>query len=273
MSTPPALGTFIIYGISAVCSSSSVSYRFIFLMPAFILFFTGVVWFVLTRIIILPSPAQRNETGNVITAGRKNYSKAVITSFVLLALVAISNGFIKDGTTTWMPSLLKESYGMKESISIILTVILPLIAVFGAGFSALLHKREKNTSLINFRLFFIETVFLAVLLIVSLYFDLKSPVLLICIFAVSAVLMSAVNNVITSIIPMFIKKKSDSGLLAGALDTFCYIGSMLSSVLLGFISDRKGWTGVFVCFLIFAFIACLISRISLLLSKKEEESI
>ncbi len=269
MSTPPALGTFIIYGTSAVCSSAGAGYKAIFLIPAGLLLIAGTVWFVVTGALKLPPVSQTAETADKNTDRKKSFSKTVIVSFCLLALVAVSNGFIKDGETTWMPSVLKEGYGMKESHSIIVTVLLPLIAVFGAGFSAYLHKREKNTSLINSRLFFIESILLGFFMIASLQLGIKSAVLLIAVFALSAILMSAVNNVITSIIPIFIKEKENSGLIAGVLDTFCYVGSMLSSALLGYVSDKKGWTGVFICFLIFALAGCLLSFISSIISKRE----
>ena len=270
MSTPPALGTFIIYGTSALCSSADAGYRIIFLIPAFLLMLAGAVWFVATGLLKLPVVEGKSENIVKERKGKNQFSKTLIISFCLLALVAVSNGFIKDGETTWMPSVLREAYGMKESFSILLTVLLPLIGIFGAGFSAYLHKREKNTSLINSRLFFIEGVLLGLFIFASLYLGVKSAVFLISIFALSAILMSAINNVITSIIPMFIKDKENSGLLAGVLDTFCYVGSMLSSALLGYISDRNGWTGVYICFLTFALTACLLSFVSSVLAKREK---
>ena len=272
MSTPPAIGTFLIYGMAAICSSSKVNYKIIFCLPALFLFIAGALWFILTGKIKMHSHADSGEEHSPLKNGKKLFSGFTAAGLCLLAFTAVSNGFIKDGATTWMPSVLKENYGMKESLSIFITVLLPLLAVFGAWLSAFLHKRDKNTSKINTRLFFAETVGLAVLLAVSLRPEQKSPIILIAVFAVSAILMSAVNNVITSIIPLFIKEKANSGLFAGVLDTFCYIGSMLSSFLLGFIADRSGWTGVFFCFLVFAALACALSGISALTDKKNRNA-
>ena len=83
-------------------------------------------------------------------------------------------------------------------------------------------------------------------------------------------LMSAVNNVITSIIPLYMRDRMNSGLLAGVLDTFCYVGSTLSTALLGFIADSRGWTGVFTALLVFGGIACAVCWLSAVLGKREK---
>jgi sugar phosphate permease len=56
--------------------------------------------------------------------------------------------------------------------------------------------------------------------------------------------MAGVNNVITSMFPLFMKDKLNSGMTAGVLNGFCYIGSMLSSYGLGLVSDAWGWNAV-----------------------------
>lgn len=269
MSTPPALGTFAVYGISAVFSSLGVSYKWIFLCPALILLAVGAAWFVLIG--HFGKSADGGEKN--VTLGKKQkpaLTPVFILSALLLVLAAISNGFIKDGVTTWTPSILKESYGLKESLSILATVVLPLIAVFGAWLSTLLHKRQKNTSALNGILYLAELVVLSLVLLSASMGAGKSPIILLLLFGISAMLMSAVNNVITSIIPLYMRDRMNSGLLAGVLDTFCYVGSTLSTALLGFIADSRGWTGVFTALLVFGGIACAVCWLSAMLGKREK---
>ena len=269
MSTPPALGTFAVYGISAVFSSLGVSYKWIFLCPALILLAVGAAWFVLIG--HFGKSADGGEEN--VTLGKKQkpaLTPVFILSALLLVVAAISNGFIKDGVTTWTPSILKESYGLKESLSILATVVLPLIAVFGAWLSTLLHKRQKNTSALNGILYLAELVVLSLVLLSASTGAGKSPIILLVLFGISAMLMSAVNNVITSIIPLYMRDRMNSGLLAGVLDTFCYVGSTLSTALLGFIADSRGWTGVFTALLVFGGIACAVCWLSAVLGKREK---
>jgi OPA family glycerol-3-phosphate transporter-like MFS transporter len=265
MSTPPALGTFLVYGLSALLSSMGVNYKTVFYIPAILLVFVGCAWFALTG----KAKEKQSAVSTAEAAPEKKPLKlapAFVFGAVLLVFAAVSNGFIKDGVTTWTPSILRESYGMKESLSILVTVVLPLIAIGGSWLSVALHKRQKNTSQLNGYLYFAEALILLFVMLSAKSTALKSPVLLIILFSISAMLMSAVNNVITSIIPLYMRDSMEPGLLAGVLDTFCYVGSMLSTGLLGYISDRSSWDGVFLCLFLFgagAFAACAVSAVNI----------
>lgn len=70
------------------------------------------------------------------------------------------------------------------------------------------------------------------------------PVTIAC-FALVSCLMAGVNNVITSMIPLELKEKMNSGRLAGMLNGFCYLGSTISSFGLGLVADSMGWNAVF----------------------------
>ena len=274
MSTPPALGTFLTYAAGAAFSAVGADYRLIFIVPAIILTAVGLIWFAAIDRIQIKRTLENRASENSENKKKFSLTPALAFGISVLTVAAVSNGFIKDGVTTWTPSILKETYGMKESFSILVTVLLPLIAIFGAGLSAYLHKKQKNTFLLNGLLYFAEA---AVLL--SVFLNAKSikngnplsssPIILLLLFGVSAMLMSAVNNIITSIIPMYMRDRFDSGLLAGVLDTFCYVGSTLSTGLLGFIADRNSWNGVFLCLLIFSAVACILCTAYAVGNRKE----
>ncbi len=272
MSTTAALGTFLSYGLAALFSAFKVDYRLIFFVPAALLALAGVIWFVLLG--KADRVAKTGEAPVYVPAPKKRPAITPVFVFTSLFLVfaAIANGFIKDGVTTWTPSILKESYGMPESLSIFITVLLPLIAIFGATISATLYKRLKSTSKLDAMFYGLEAaVLVAVFLLARARTTAgapNSPVFLIVLFGCSAMLMAAVNNVITSIIPLTMRDKMDSGLLAGVLDTFCYVGSTMSTALLGFIADHGSWNGVFLCLMIFGGTACALCTLSVFLEKK-----
>ena len=272
MSTPPALGTFIAYGMAALLSSAGASYKTVFIIPAVLLLISGAAWFVLTGKAERQLEADGTPAAEKGERSRLSLSPAFIVGAVLLLLTAITNGFIRDGVTTWTPSILKERYSLNESFSILITVILPLIAVGGAWLSTRLHKRWKNTSALNAGLYLAEAAVLLGVFLSARSSALKSPVLLITMFSISAMIMSAVNNIITSIIPLYMRSKFSSGLLAGVLDTFCYVGSSLSTGLLGYISDKGSWNGVFLCLFVFAAAAFLFCSAQTGFSKKEKIS-
>ena len=273
MSTTAALGTFLAYGMSALLAAGGAAYRWVFCIPAVLLAAIGVAWFLLLQ----KADAALRQGSDAYVPAPKQRPKLTPT-FVLLALLvmfaAVANGFIKDGVTTWTPSILRENYGMKDSLSIFVTVFLPLIAVFGAWFSTKLHRRLRDTSALDGILYGAETaVLLLVLLVTRAQRTAGNPVLLIGLFGCSAMLMAAVNNVITSVIPIYMRDTMDSGLLAGVLDTFCYVGSTLSTALLGYIADHGTWDHVFRCLLLFGAAACVLCWVSAAVKKRTPQSV
>ena len=271
MSTTAALGTFLAYGMSALLSAWGVAYSYVFYIPAALLLVIGVLWFLLLK---KADGALKTDAAAYVPKAKKRVklTPVFVGTALLLLFAAIANGFIKDGVTTWTPSILKESYGMKESLSIFITVLLPMISIFGAWFSTQLHKRQKNMSVLNGVLYFGEAIVLMLVLFVTrLRLTSGNPIFLILLFGISAMLMAAVNNVITSMIPMYLRDTMDSGLLAGVLDTFCYVGSTLSTTLLAFIADRGSWNHVFICLLCFGAAACALCWVSAAVEKKQAQ--
>ena len=90
-------------------------------------------------------------------------------------------------------------------------------------------------------------------------------------FGVVACTMSGVNNVITSMAPLYWKDKVNSGKLAGILNGFCYLGSALSSYGLGLVSDVGGWNAVLVLLLSLC-VLCIVFAIVYFAIKNKKRS-
>ena len=78
-----------------------------------------------------------------------------------------------------------------------------------------------------------------------MYVDRKQFWLTLIGFALVCFLVSSCNSVITSIFPLFMKGKLNSGFIAGILNGCCYVGSTIASYGLGEIADNHGWIAVF----------------------------
>ena len=83
--------------------------------------------------------------------------------------------------------------------------------------------------------------------------------------------MSGVNNVITSMAPLYWKDKVNSGKIAGILNGFCYLGSTLSSYGLGLVSDMGGWNAVLILLLSLC-ILCVIMAVIYFAIKKSKRN-
>ena len=263
MSTTVAAGTFMAYGLAALFSYLNLSWTLIFYVASVLVGLVAVLWFVGTSTI--QKAKKETEITNKITKGKLSLTPVFVIGIIVILISAVTNGFIKDGITTWVPSILKEEFGVSSSLSIIVTLLLPVLSIFGTSIVNTLHKKQKDENALN-GIFYFATIILVGFIILTL--NLKSVPLTLALFGGIACLMSAVNNVITSIVPLYSRDKIDSGLMAGLLNTFCYVGSTLATSLLGRIADTKGWNDVFVCILIFTVVSFVVCSAFVLLKKK-----
>lgn len=265
MSTTVASGTFAAYGLAALFSALSMKWTSIFYVSSVVVGIVAFVWFFGMGSIQKEKKAVTSEA----TVSKKKLAITPIFAFtvIIILISAVANGFIKDGITTWVPSILKEEFGVAPSLSIIVTLILPVISISGASIVKVLHKKHKDENVLN-GIFYFTAIVLAGLIILTL--NLRSVPLTLALFAATACTMAAINNVITSIVPLYSRDKIDSGLSAGLLNTFCYVGSTMSTSLLGKIADTKGWNDVFVCILIFTIVAFSACLVSVVIKKKKK---
>ena len=149
--------------------------------------------------------------------------------------------------------------------SILLTLFLPILGVFGTALAVNLHKKIKNFITLSTVLY--GTAFI-LLVIVMIFINKNAIYITIGCFGLISCLMAGVNNIITSMVPLEMKNKVNSGKLAGVLNGFCYVGSTLSAYGLGIIADYFDWMSVFITLLIVLIIVTSIGAIYISFKKK-----
>ena len=269
MSSPVALGTVSAYGLSALFNL--FDYKYIFLFASVLAIGVGITWYVgfkkfyETGITVTEKPLTEEGADE---KSNKAAVKGAIGFVMVLGLIAIVNNLIKDGLATWVPTILKETYGFDDSISILFSIVLPMLGFCGSVTALRVCKRISNFVLV---LGIFYTV--AVIFVLSVVLSLGSPLvwLLIASFGVIALLMYGVNNVITSIAPLSLREKFSAGTLAGVMDGCCYIGSAISSFGLGALADAYGWSTVFYILLGVTVFAVVLSAISFFVTKVKKE--
>ena len=272
MSSTVAVGTALAYGISALFVAFD-AWKITFYVSASALIIAATVWvFVMTEIERAKkfdnleeddAPAAAQETGTA----KKGLSTMFIMMFVFVGVTAVANGFIKDGVNNWLPKLLRDEFAVADSLSIILTLLLPVFSILGSLVARKLYLKLKNHLLID-GIFFGVSFLLA--LTVFLIYPMRSVPLTMIMFIGLACMMAAINNVITSMVPLDNRDKMDSGLSAGLLDTLCYVGSSAAGIFLGVISENLGWSSVLVTIFVFALLASVISFSYALVSRNRK---
>lgn len=238
MSTTTATGTFIAYGLSAL-NVAFFSWRITFYIAAALLIASSIAWLLGVGYVQRNMPKFEVKK-SISTTNGKHISAPIIVSLCLVCAFAVANGFVKDGINTWTPNLLFEVYHIESHFSIILTLLLPLVSIFGAYLAKLAYKKIPNDVLLIGIFFAIGGGVTA--LILWLYTHTLFGT--VAMFAIVSCVIAAVNNIITAAIPFRLRTVGRSGFFAGILNTFCYVGSTITSVLLGSIAADSGWNAV-----------------------------
>lgn len=262
MSITVAVGTATIYGIAALCMALDRVFL-TFWLAAAVLLLAMIAWLTVTR--ILPKiPDEKIEPDlPAAPARRRGVSFTGVSALVICGLFAIGNGFMKDTMTTWVPSLLYDEFSLPTSYSVLITLILPLLSFFGATIALAMHKKIPNYNIMQSILFFA-----AALMFGGVYISYRAHILpgAIVFAGLNATLMSAVNNIITSMIPL--ERGNGAGMFAGMMDAFCYVGSTLSGVVPGIILENGGFPALLLLLPICALSLAAFSLSATLLERK-----
>lgn len=256
MSTTVALGTLIAYGLSSLSVNFS-TWQTVFYVASAVLIVSAFVWIGLFG--KAPEKAVQSEAAK----GEKvKTPKFVLLALFITAFAGIANGFIKDGINTWVPSVLYEEFGVSQSFSILLTLFLPMVSTMGAAIAKKIHEKIPSHAGMNF-IFYTFSALLCGGILLSL--KIHSIVAVMLCFICVACGMAMINNVITSMFALDYRRMLNAGFAAGLLNTFCYVGSTVTSYSLGAVAQSSGWNAVFLIMLSVcggAAVICLIGIIS-----------
>ncbi len=246
MGTTVATGTFLIYGLSALFAELNLSYTFSFLVPAIVGPTVAILWFTFyNKFTDVPQDEQEDLplSQSVQTSKKSAIPVGLMVIICCLALFAIVTNLVKDGLTGWVPKILKDSYSLPDSVSILMTLALPLMGVVANFITVWIAGKIKNFILLEGIFFLLGG---SMVLGITLLLSTDLVVLTFVMLMVTSLIASGSNNIITSIFPLYMKGKVNSGMIAGVLNGFCYLGSTLSDYGLGAIKVATGnWLSVF----------------------------
>ena len=271
-----SIGTFVSYGVSALLNWAGISWRVVFYFSFFLMFTVGLTWFFGVRRTeyafhhdgaeLEEEPAQKNAPISDIPSKKISlFTPYFIFVFIFACMGAACSVFIRDGVVTWLPSILKNDFNVPESLSILLTMILPEISLGGAFLVKWMKKRLHSHLFLECVLFLVSAA--SVFLIVLLYPQ-KNTVLTLFFFAVMYLMVCGIVNVTTSLIPFSIRKYGNVGSISALLDACCYAGAVLSTYAFGAIADNSGWMAVIKIAALVALISSVVVLIGSILAKR-----
>ena len=264
MGTTVATGTCVAYGTSAIIAIFTPAHNIIFFIAAGVLLTIATIWMIASTPFIKEAKKEEEaEAAEEVAAIAETPAAArakapakniIMLTICMLALYGIATNLIKDGLTSWMPTILKEQYLLPDYISILFTLALPIVSIFSNFLTVYLHKHIPDYIYQNLFVFG-SSGLLVVGIIAGLGLNNSMASLIITLlgFTLVTFIVYSSNTLITSLFPMEMKGKINSGLIAGVLNGFCYVGSTLSTYGLGAIADAftdkeakyYGWNEVF----------------------------
>ena len=272
MSTTASIGKLLTYGLSALLAIFN-GFRFSFLIASIIMIFSGILWISIYGFMTEKEKTEEKqeidekESLSVVKT-KSRVNPTVVYTLIVFGIFAVIVNLVMEGLGSWVPKILKDSYKLSDSLSIFLTLFLPILSVFGTAFIVALNKKIKEYTLL------ISIVFFAVALLVALVMILLGLpywALILIVFGLISLLMNGANNIVTSMIPLSLRDKANSGFVGGILNGCCYVGSTLSSVCMGVLSDKYGgWTAVFVLMLILCSAVFLIGLVCTIIRFSKE---
>lgn len=244
MSTTVPVGTFLTYGLSAV-EAATGAFKYSFLVGAAVMIICAAVWLVFYDKNLKNDNAKpdkpEQESKPLKEKQQAAFSPYLVAMFAIIAIAVAACNLIKDGLTAWVPSILNEKFSLNESLSIVITLTLPLLGMVGAFINTVIVKKLK--SYVGVFAVYFTVVSISILLVTA--FSSVSMWALIILFGIISLLMYAVNNFVTSLLPLYMRDKVNAGMFAGIFNACGYVGSMISSYGLGKVADSFGWNGVF----------------------------
>ena len=260
-------GKLLSIGVCAVFAIDTNSFMYCFLTAGILLLSISVLFFFLAGKIKSPERTTVKPEKTQKSVNPKTNGKAVIL-LLLLGEFSLASYAILGGLQSWVPSILKDSYGMTDSLSIFMSILLPLFTLLAVLISPYLYRRYKNYIFVSAILFIVGAV---VILGVLLFLDVGYlPVIVL--LTVESIIMGIISDTTTVQVPLNFKGKINAGFLAGYMNGTCYIGTALATYVLGALADASGWTGAFILLICIAGISALSAFIYLLFNLKTKKS-
>ena len=173
--------------------------------------------------------------------------------FVMIAIVL--QGMLRDGVTTWMPSLIADTYHMSNSVSILTGVALPLFGIicFRAA-EGLYRLSPDNPVKCAGMIFGLGTISAVILYVTSG----RNAALTVFCAALLTGCMHGVNLLLICMVPPYYKNRGGVSTISGLLNSCTYIGSSISTYGIAAVADRLGWQITVFAWIIIAAAGCII---------------
>ena len=195
-----------------------------------------------------------------------NLFKLMAASGTLFLIIpTIAKSLIASGISSWMPTMIMESYNVSSGISSTLTAISTCANLAAVFWVAILYPRVLKTQPTAVGMFFLFSV---PLLLVLCFIGKIPLILVVVLITIVNTFKNAIHQFFTVEIPSVYTKYNKAGMVAGILNAFATFSGIIASVFYGYMAENFGWNVTVASWLAFAIVGMLLSFAATPLWKK-----
>lgn len=230
-----SLGTIAVY-LAAPLLIALSGWRLVFFVSAAAAVVMAAVWLKGYRRLQMPRLSMPGAEEAQARSG--GLGGAMLPTLITIMLALVFQGVLRDGITSWTPTLLSDAFQAGASISILSSVVLPLFAILCHKLTAVLNQR-----LIKNEMACAACIFAAGLLALGALTLAGTGYFLLTVLALALAVgsMHGVNLILTCLIPPYLSRAGKTAFVSGLLNSCTYIGSALSTYGVAVLTDRCGW--------------------------------
>ncbi len=236
VTTASSVGNILLYLISPVCISL-LGWNLVFYITGGIGAAMLAAWFFGTRTLPKKEIEEKNTPLESKTEKTSLWNIVTASGMVLILIAIVLQGMLRDGLATWMPSLISDTFGLSNAVSILTAVALPVFAIIGIKATARFQDRIKNELLCAAILYGIG--FACTLLIIPLMS--VSFIASVALMSLVTAAMHGVNLLLISRVPIYFARYGRISAVSGLLNAFTYVGSAASTYGFAVFSEHYGW--------------------------------
>ena len=215
------------------------------------------------------------------------FPKAAIFPLIFIALAIVCQGMLRDGVTSWMPTLLTETFNMDSSSSIFCTVSLAIFSIFAFILAGQFYKRFfKNEVACAMAIFGIAS---ASALLLALFMNAEilqgsvteeafstvmsmRPAAAIIFMTLITGSIHGVNLMLIGHVPKRFRKYGNISTISGAVNACTYVGSAIATYGIAKFSELYGWGFTTLIWLVMAAAGLVLCLVAMFKWKKFSEN-
>lgn len=252
------IGTLVIY-LMAPAVIEAYGWQPVFYVCAACAVIMAIAFILLIDKLTPDSLVAEAETGvaAIPPAGEKPaFSRYAVGMLLVIMLINTLQGALRDGTTTWMPSLVSDLFHTSSATSILTGVLLPVFHVITSTLTAFLYTRViRNEAALGAVFFGICVIANGILLPASA----GSPVLSVAMLTVLNACTHGINGLFTSYVVPNFNRFGRTSFVTGLINSATYIGSALSMCGVAYITEQWGWNASLLTWLIIGVLGLLVT--------------